>query len=134
MKSLNEIYRILKHGGLFVFSSHNRNTVKDQTKVRFSLSMNPIKFARNLLRSFIYYIRHMRMRKYEVDAQDYEIANDRGLNYGLLLYYISKMSQIRQLNQIGFEIIDIVDLRGNSILAKDAESHSQWLYYVARKE
>ncbi len=131
LRALAEIRRVLKHAGIFVFSSHNRSHLDEPhnavaTRVRYSLMTS---FKRNIWRVLLA-PRHLRLRRHEVTTSEYAIVNDGGLRYSLLLYYISVRSQIDQLKKLGFSVEGVFDTQGDPAQEDD---HSPWIHYVVSK-
>jgi ubiquinone/menaquinone biosynthesis C-methylase UbiE len=130
IKILKEIHRVLKTGGTFMFSSHNRDY--QYFKKPYWLikpRINPA-FVKNLL-SYVFFLpRHLRMKKKEVDTNEYAIVNDSDHRYSLLIYYIGIGAQIKQLEEIGFFDIEAYNAEGEQVTT-DAESF--WIYYLAIK-
>ncbi|HLM00030.1 MAG TPA: class I SAM-dependent methyltransferase [Pyrinomonadaceae bacterium] len=131
LKALGEVHRVLKKGGAFIFSSHNRdykyfNKLPWQQKVHFS--RNYLMFSLHCL----YHLpKHFKMKKHEIYAGDYAIVNDGDHRFSLLLYYISIDKQIRQLTDSGFSGVEAYNFKGERV-ERDTSSH--WIYYLARKD
>jgi len=51
----------------------------------------------------------------------------------MLTYYIDKVNQIKQLEDVGFETIDMYDTLGNILFPGSDDKDSAWIYYVAKK-
>jgi ubiquinone/menaquinone biosynthesis C-methylase UbiE len=130
LKIQQEIYRVLKNGGVFMFSSHNRN-YKHFNKPYWLIDFRVnAAFAKNLL-SYVFFLpRHLRMKRYEIFTEEYAIVNDCDHRYSLLLYYVSIASQIKQLEEIGFLNIEAYNDKGE-LVKTDTESF--WIYYLAYK-
>ncbi len=130
LKILKETYRVLKKGGIFMFSSHNRsyknfNKLPWQQRPEFD-----IKFFKFFLYCLYHYPNHFKMKKHEIFTDDYAIVNTGDHRYSLLLYYITIDKQVKQLEEIGFYNIEAYEMRGN--LTK-GESSSDWFYYLTKK-
>lgn len=130
IKIINEVYRVLKPGGRFVFSSHNRefhnfNKLPWRWKVKWNL-----KFVIFILHCLYHLPKHYKMKKHEVFADDYAIVNDGDHRFSLLLYYVSIQKQIEQLSKIGFSNVIAHDMQGKPVTS-DPSSH--WFHYVAQK-
>jgi SAM-dependent methyltransferase len=130
---LREINRVLVDGGLFVFSSHNRDYKWARSEPRLVLSWDPLRQAR-----FIY--RHLRRRNnrrrnshLERFEDEYWILNDRSHLYSLLTYYISVPTEVRQLAEAGFEALEARGRDGMPLPLDAADRGSSWIYYAARK-
>lgn len=130
IKILKEIYRVLKTGGTFMFSSHNRDY--QYFKKPYWLikpRINPA-FVKNLL-SYVFFLpRHLRMKKEEVETNEYAIVNDSDHRYSLLLYYIGIGWQVKQLEEIGFSNIEAYNAEGERV---ETDAESFWIYYLANK-
>jgi ubiquinone/menaquinone biosynthesis C-methylase UbiE len=130
LKALKEINRVLKKGGFFMFSSHNRDyryfkKLPWQQKIQYDL--NYLKFS---LYCLYHLPKHLKMKKHEIYADDYALINDPDHRFSLLLYYISIEKQVKQLTDIGFSDIEAYDMQGN-LVKSDTSSH--WIYYLAKK-
>ena len=131
--ALYEIYRVLKHDGLFVFSSHNRDYKHMLSGPMLKFTINPIK----QLHIFSQYIASAWNHKINSNRQnftdEYAIVNDSGNNYRLLTYYIDRTHQIDQLSNIGFTALEEYDMEGKIISSDENTINSCWIYYVAIK-
>ena len=127
---INEVFRVLKKGGIFMFSSHNRD-YQDFNKLPWQ---RKIEYDTKFLKFFLYCLyhlpKHYKMKKHEIYTDDYAVVNDGDHRYSLLLYYISIDKQAKQLTEFGFSDIEAFDMKGN-LVKTDTTSH--WIYYLARK-
>ena len=128
-----EARRVLREGGLLVFSSHNRCYVGAERGPRLRVSRNPVTFVFYLVR----YLRSMRLhrrmkplRRYE---DDYALLDDCGPDHALLHYYVDRTAQQRQLEAAGFEVLEVLDKRGATVGPGEMAPESSCLMYVARK-
>lgn len=132
-----EVYRVLRRGGVFFFSSHNREGRLPSAFAfgGFVGSRNPVELVtKNSTRvgSYLFNVyNHLRNRKHERHHAHYSIIND-GDRYRLMTYYIDKEHQIAQLEGAGFGGVEVVGLDG-SFVARDETRRDNWLFYVARK-
>ena len=130
LRILKEVYRVLKKGGMFMFSSHNRDYrhfKKPYWLIEPRLSAALVK---NVLSYLVFLPRHLRMKKHEIYGDEYAIVNDSDHRFSLLLYYIGIDRQIKQLEKIGFSDIEAYNAQGERVHT-DAESF--WIYYLANK-
>jgi SAM-dependent methyltransferase len=127
LKVLAEVLRVLKRGGFFVFSSHNRN-YKAFNKLRIGYEG---KVWPSLKHSFLSVVNRLSYLPRQEHTAEYSVITDPGHQYSLLTYYISAQKQIEQLRRAGFlQDVRFYDLEG----ARSESPKSAWLYYVARKD
>ena len=133
LKGLREIYRVLKRDCLFVFSSHNRNHRYAISRPEMRFSMMPCKQTGNFIKYLKSICNRLRNKNHQVFEEQYAIINDVAHNYSMLTYYIDKVNQVKQLEDMGFETIEMYDTLGNILDLDSDDSDSAWIYYVARK-
>jgi ubiquinone/menaquinone biosynthesis C-methylase UbiE len=133
LQGLREIHRVLKLDGLFAFSSHNRNHRYAISRPKMTLSMAPCKQVEQFKKFVKSLINHIRNRNHQVFEDEYAIINDIAHNYAMLTYYIDKENQVKQLEDMGFETVEMYDTLGNMLNPDSDDADSAWIYYVARK-
>ncbi len=133
-KGLREIHRVLKQDGLFIFSSHNRNHRYAISRPKMKLSTMPCEQAGNFIKFFKSIRNRLRNKNLQVFNEQYAIINDVAHNYAMLTYYIDKVNQVKQLEGMGFETIEMYDTPGNMLNLDSDDRDSAWIYYVARKK
>lgn len=131
--ALREINRVLATGGLFLFSTHNRDYRHARSEPRLTLSLDPLRLARFLYRHLRRSRNRMQNRRHERFEDDYWILNDRSHLYSLLTYYISVPTQVRQLSDAGFLALEALGRDGMPLPLDAPDRDSSWIYYVARK-
>jgi len=127
-RMLREIYRVLRKDGLFVFSAFKfrgfvpaRNTVE-------SIKQNAIRIKRY----FMGILNHLHNKRREVHEKEYSIINDPSHSFSLLTHYTRKENQVRQLEDMGFSKVEMIDERG-SLIGIDQDCRDGWIYYICRK-
>lgn len=138
LRILAEVYRVLQPGGLFVFSTHNRNSPEYGRGFRFpslQWSANPARLlvrAARFCRETVRRVRNRRrFRPHEVRTDDYAVINDVCHDYGTMLYYVTLARQRRQLVDAGFEPdAEAFDLDGARI---DGDTAHDSIALIARK-
>lgn len=133
LSALREIARLLADGGMFVFSSHNRNRPGASRSPRLSFSWDPSVMLRNLIRHRRRAMNRARNVRLERHEDDYSILNDSAHNHALVTYYIGQEAQIAQLADFGFETVGLYSLNGDRLDPGEIDRESGWIYYVARK-
>ena len=130
VKALGEIYRVLKPGGVYMFSTHNRDFRNFKKAPWREGPFFSLGYLKRFLYTLVYSPRRLMMRKYEVSTGEYAIVNDSAHGFSLLLYYIGIRQQIKQLESIGFVQIEPYDMDGNRV---ENDTSFPWTYYLARK-
>lgn len=131
--ALKEINRVLKKDGFFVLSTHNINFSKIHITPRLNVSLNPIRFLKNIIKYKVQKQNNNRVKKEQVVDSKYSLINDSGNDFSLLTYYISKDEQIKQLSDTGFKTIEMFNMKGQTLEASDNDSNDAWVYFVAQK-
>ena len=130
LRILREMHRVLKKGGMIMFSSHNRDYRHFRRPYWLMEPKFSASFAKNLL-SYVYFLpRHFQMRKLEIFNDEYAIVNDQDHRFSLLVYYIGIGQQIKQLEDIGLSDVKAYNMRGDRVTA---DKDSFWIYYLATK-
>jgi SAM-dependent methyltransferase len=135
---LAEVRRVLVAGGYFAFSAHNLAAPRRSAFAFRGLAPSPDPVAAirenaaRIGRHVRNVINHLCNRPREVHAERYSIINDQAHGYRLLTYYIARGSQVRQLEEAGFDRVEIMDQQGTYITADDP-CDDGWVYYLARK-
>ncbi len=119
---LADIARVLRRGGLFAFSSHNREWKAPSAFRTFPGSLEG--YFRGIYN-------HLRHRKYERDEDEYAIVNEAPLEFRTLTYFIDRRRQIDQLARYGFG--DVEMFGGDGLpLTPDEPCTDGWIFYAAR--
>ncbi|MBE9015979.1 class I SAM-dependent methyltransferase [Chroococcidiopsidales cyanobacterium LEGE 13417] len=129
IKTLKEIYRALKNGGIFAFSSHNL----DDCKIVTAFNKYDMKRPRAIAKNFLNVMSYLKVRKYQIHTDTYEILSDPLAGFGHLTYYIRKPEQVKQLVNIGFQNIAIINRQAQFVDINSLDRDSEWLHYVCQK-
>lgn len=131
LQVLAEVHRVLKPGGHWTFSSHNR----DYRRRGLLPWQPPFKPGRVMLKKSREALaarkNWSRLRKEQVETPEYALVNDEAHDYSLLHYYVSPQAQTRQLEAAGFTDVRVLDQWGSPL--RDTSPDSIWLYYDCRR-
>jgi SAM-dependent methyltransferase len=138
---LNEVHRVLKRSGVFVFSAHNlgASAIPAFDFPGVALSWNPITLIKeNALPLKVYSSGLFKriLARHEMQARGYAVLHEYESTARCVVptYYITRRTQIGQLEDAGFHQVEAVDKNG-SFISRDSCSEEYWyIYYVARKK
>jgi len=133
LQTLREARRVLRDGGLCAFTSHNRCYFGAQSGPRLRVSRNPVTFVYQLVRYLRSLRWHRRMRSMRRFEEEYALLDDCAPTHALLHYFIDRTAQERQLQGVGFELVDVLDKTGATVPRGEMAPASSCLMYVARK-
>lgn len=144
------VRELLADRGLLVFSSHNLARWEDaapagagawaaaaarlgrgRSLLRQLGNRSPVWMVDALVRVPRRRSNRRRLGPLQQRAADHAVVNDEAHDYSLLHYYIARRDQERQLAELGYELVDVLEFDGASVPAgRDGVGVS--LYYVAR--
>lgn len=142
LKILQEVFRVLKKDGYFMFSTHNKNSTAFKCYTSISspffthnffkpFTWNPLTLSKRLISFFKGITNHIKNSRYIIHTDKYSIINDKAHDYSLMTYYISIKEQKKQLHDIGFfGPIKAYDRDGREIID---DCKDTWIYYLAKK-
>lgn len=132
-RAIGEVNRLLVSGGLFVFSTHNRQYRHAVSHPGLELSLDPFRQARALVRYWRRSRNHRRNIRFQRFEEGHWILNDRAHLYSLLTYYTDLRTQANQLRELGFDPLEAYGQDGAELPLDGEDDKSSWIYYVARK-
>lgn len=135
LQALAEMHRVLKPGGLFAFSHHNRErpAVTPYALRYLNRSKHPVRMARNVM-EFLQGIRNYRKSLHcAVEQPEYALRHDSGNYFMVPMYYITKQAQVQQLERIGFQVLKIYDGTGQTTDSTTPDPVSSWIFHACRK-
>jgi ubiquinone/menaquinone biosynthesis C-methylase UbiE len=129
--ALMEIFRVLRPGGHFIFSSHNFYHISEYYKFpHIRLQYAFIKEMVKFLLIPMYNDKHQKLQH-----SDFTIFNDGALLFGLMTFYIKPEYQNNLLNKIGFVDLEVYDLGGERIRENYPQTKRDYfLYYSCTKK
>ncbi len=131
---LSAIHRILQDHGLLVMSSHNLAYAPRIRKPTQVISRDPVTLAKRLVRLPRHARNWRRLAPFQKTAPDHAVLVDEAHGYSLLHYYIRQDDQRRQLAELGFELLECLDLDGKPVAPGNAAASHAELHYVARAQ
>lgn len=136
---LSDLRGRLRAAGLLIFSSHNLAVAEaGGTRLRNRRMLQrlarPPRELLELPRRLPARIRNRRrLAGLERREGDHAILNDAALDYALLHYYIRRDDQERQLDQLGYDLVECLDLEGRTVARGEEAAYCSELHYVARR-
>lgn len=136
---ISDMRTLLAPSGLLVFSSHNlANIVHRQQRrtrgIRSELLSKLNRPPTDLVRAAVHLPKRRRnrrrLRPLERHEDGYAIVNDDVHENSLLLYYVTREHQARQLAELGFDLLECLDAEGRPVEDGDADGSFD-LHYVA---
>ncbi len=134
LRTLSEVWRVLRPGGTFMFSCHNRRYNRALGGPRLRISRNPVTLGRNVVSYVRSTINHRRVGKLRRMEPTYALLNDYAHDYALLHYYIDRDAQTQQLTDAGFRLLDVFNDSGAILGPHDRDDDSFFLMYVAIRD
>jgi len=138
---------LLAPAGLLIFSSHDLGWVQanpgpreweapaGRGLARKLLERSPAEIARALVRRRREAANRKRLGPLEERHDGYAILNDFPHDYSLLHYYIRRDDQERQLQELGYELVECLDGRGDRVEPGGhgpSGHHTDNLHYIAK--
>lgn len=135
---LAAVYRVLRPGGAFVYSSHNLGVLQGRlppvAPVRLAPTFDPLRMAVRSVRLLAALLRRRsnrrRLGKQQYMADGHALVNDESYDHSLLTVYVDPRHELAALAAAGFDGMTTIDAQG----VTDPEHHlDPWVHYVAYK-
>jgi SAM-dependent methyltransferase len=138
---LRGVHRVLRSGGVFVFSAHNRQGPGPREGFSFGvdLTRNPLKLAARVARRALHATRSLRnywrFSKLGYEGAGFSIANASAHDHGILVHYATLDHQLRQLEGAGFRPGPLIfaNVDGRLLSLEEETRDVWWFHFVARK-
>ncbi|CAN5153898.1 class I SAM-dependent methyltransferase [soil metagenome] len=133
---LAEARRVLRPGGLFVFSAHNLDCLEPgkfwRDVLSVTLSSSPVALAKSLARIPIRLRNYLAASASQVRTDRYAIKLDAGNDFASPHYYAGIAEVGRQLRASGLDLATVLDEQGRET-DHLMDRSSTTLHYIARK-
>jgi len=136
LQILAEIRRVLKRGGLFFFSAHNRDfhrlaSLSEPAPLR--LSWHPVRLLRAVFDHLAGKRNSAALSAHRTETDEYAIIVGSEFQNGVLTYWISGDRQREQLQRAGFQDVEAFDGGGRKIAPGQKHPDDFMIHYLARR-
>lgn len=138
---LQEVLRVLRPGGLFLFSAHNKagpGFREDWRTLLPQFSPNPLKLAWRTAKKLVALpaaaYNHLRFHHLRHEDGEHGVSNAAAHHFGLVLLYLTLAEQLRELARAGFRTEIVFDSQQGRPVSPDDDLHNiWWFHYIVRK-
>jgi len=140
LRAMSEMHRILKPGGLLLYSTSNKNgklyelhpwDVIEQNKWYFILRFL-LRFPTSIPRYWRIYRNWWQKRRYAEDHGAWAMRTSRSYEFGLIQHWTHPSTELQSLNSAGFTLCEIRSSAGKPVA--DDSSECSYFYVLARKQ
>jgi len=129
-KIFSEIYRTLKPGGIFFFSTHNKKHKSFNVSPWLDKSLTLTTRIKNFVKFFPFQFKKLTNRRWEIYTEDYAIINDSAHNYSLMTFYTSPRFLRQQLLEQNFTEIVFYNKAG---FETNDDGLDDWIFVTCKK-
>jgi SAM-dependent methyltransferase len=140
IRVLAEVHRVLRPGGLFLHSTHNRAgpSYDRQVRPRLEFTLDPLRLGWRLLRfaraAWLTARNSRRHRRLDHDFDGYAVRTAAAHDYAIVIIYVEQDAHRRQLARSGFATEIVFESADGQPVAEAADtSRSAWFHFIARK-
>jgi SAM-dependent methyltransferase len=127
---LSEVHRVLRHDGLFFFSTHNKSHRSFNKAPWRGMTNGLVPTMKTTIKVAPFYSRKIRNRKHEIIDIDYAIINDFAHQYRLLTFYTSPDFLTKQLLAQQFVSIVFYNKAGDETRNDELDD---WIFVTCHK-
>ncbi len=129
-KIFSEIYRVLKPGGTFFFSTHNKNHPSFNKKPWLNNSNSTYINIKTFIKILPFLFRKLKNKKHEFLSEKYAIINDSAHSYSLMTFYTSPNFLMEQLINNRYKEIEFYNALGEKV---NNEKLGDWIFVTVKK-
>lgn len=139
IKILEQIYTVLKPGGLFIFSTHNIKSFKKIFSFNLDGSITGFKSLKFIIIKLFFFFKILLYNNFKLIyllfKSDYVILNDGVYNFSLKTMYVNLKKQKIDLQKKGFKDIQLYSkLNGIEMSVNQISNNNEpWIYYTCFK-